>query len=281
MFLSSTLVEDGPVTRVTRQHARWLSSDIILEIAEFAGSNIVELRFVIDWHEHEQMLELEIPTVITDPKVFVKVPGTILERRANGEEEPYQDWAAAQGRIGNSDYTLAVLNNSTYSYNCLKGVFRTVLIRSAPFARHDPNKVTRDDGNAWQDQGRQERTFWLLCGKGGYSELALDRRAEEVQTPAECLLDSAHHGSEPWEQSFLEIMPDQVWVLSIKRSEGEDATIMRLQERSGTATRASLKSAALGLDHSVDLRPWELKTLFVKRVKGRKAEVREVSLLET
>ena len=281
MFVSSTLVEDGPVARVTRQHARWLNSEIILQITQLAGSNLVELRFVIDWHEHEQMLELEIPTAITDPKVFVKVPGTILERRPNGEEEPYQDWAAAQGRIGNSDYTLAVLNNSTYSYNCLNGVFRTVLIRSAPFARHDPNLVTRDDGNAWLDQGRQERTFWLLCGKGGYSELALDRRAEEVQTPAECVLDSAHHGSEPWEQSFLEIMPDQVLVHSIKRSEGEDATIIRLQERSGSATRASLKSAALGLDHAVDLRPWDLKTLLVKRVKGRKAEIREVSLLET
>lgn len=280
-FVSSALVEDGPVTRVTRQHARWLNSDIILEITKFAGSNIVELRFVIDWHEHEQMLELEIPTAMTDPKVFAKVPGTILERLPNGEEEPYQDWAATQGRIGKSDYTLAVLNNSTYSYNCLDGVFRTVLIRSAPFARHDPNKVTRDDGNAWQDQGRQERTFWLLCGKGGYSELALDRRAEEVQTPAECLLDSAHHGSESWEQSFLEIMPDQVWVLSMKRSEDEDATIIRLQERSGTVTQASLKSTLLGLDHAVDLRPWELKTLLLKRVKDRKAEVREVSLLET
>jgi alpha-mannosidase len=280
-LVSSTLVEDGPVIRVTRQYARWFNSDIFLEIIQFAGSNIVELRFGIDWHEHEQMLELEIPTLMTDPKVFVKVPGTILERRPNGEEEPYQDWAAVQGRIGNSNYTLAVLNNSTYSYNCLNGLFRTVLIRSAPFARHDPCKVTRDDGNAWQDQGRQERTFWLLCGKGGYSELALDRRAEEVQTPAECVLDSAHHGSEPWEQSFLEIMPDRVLVLSIKRSEGEDATIIRLQERSGTATRASLESAALGLDHAVDFRPWELKTLLVKPVKGRKAEVREVSLLET
>ncbi len=91
MLISSTLVEDGPVTRVTRQRARWLNSEIILDVAQFAGIDAVELRFVIDWHEHEQMLKLEIPTALTQPRVYAKVPGCILERKTNGEEEPYQD----------------------------------------------------------------------------------------------------------------------------------------------------------------------------------------------
>jgi len=106
---------------------------------------------------------------LSQAKIFAKVPGEVLERRTNGEEEPYQDWAAVQGRLGNADYTVALLNNSTYSYDCLDSVFRTVLIRSAPFARHNPNQVPRDDNNAWQDQGRQERTFWLLGRRGGYT----------------------------------------------------------------------------------------------------------------
>ncbi len=51
----------------------------------------------------------------------------------------------------------------------------------------------------------------------------------------------------PWEQSFLEIMPSNVWVLAIKRAERlPDGTILRLQERSGKATQATLKSSALG-----------------------------------
>ena len=127
--------------------------------------------------------------------------------------------AAVQGKIGNADYTVALINNSTYSYDCLNGLFRTVLIRSAPFARHNPNQVPHDDNNAWQDQGRQERRFWLLAGRGSYTEFALDRRAEELQTPAEYVMDSAHHGTQAWEQSFLEIMPGNVWVLAIKRAE--------------------------------------------------------------
>jgi alpha-mannosidase len=281
MLVSSAVIENGPVTRVTRQHASWQSSEIVLDIAQFAGLDFVELRFVIDWHEHEQMLKLEIPTTLTQPKVYAKVPGQVLERRTNGEEEPYQDWGAVQGRIGTADYTVALLNNSTYSYDCLNGLFRTVLIRSAPFARHNPNQVPHDDNNAWQDQGRQERRFWLLGGRGGYSEFSLDRRAEELQTPAEYVMDSAHHGTEPWEQSFLEIMPSNVSVLAIKRAERlPESTILRIQERSGKATQAKLKSAALALEHTVDLAPWEIKTLLVTPVKSRRSEVSEVSLLE-
>jgi alpha-mannosidase len=270
------------VTRVTRHRAAWQNSEIVLDIAQFAGLDFVELRFVIDWREKEQMLKFEIPTALTQPKIYAKVPGEIIERHTNGEEEPYQDWGAVQGKIGGADYTVALFNNSTYSYDCLSGLFRTVLIRSSPFARHNPNQVPHDDNNAWQDQGRQERRFWLLAGRGGYTDLALDRRAEELQTPAEYVMDSAHHGTQPWEQSFLEIMPGNVWVLAVKRAElSPEQIIIRLQERSGKATEAAIKSEPLGINQTVQLAPWELKTLLITPAKGVPSQVREVSLLES
>jgi alpha-mannosidase len=117
-LISSAVIENGPVTRVTRQRASWQNSDIVLDIAEFAGLDFVELRFVINWREHEQILKLEIPTALTQPKIYARVPGQVVERTTNGQEEPYQDWGAVQGRIGNAGYTVALLNNQTYSYDC-------------------------------------------------------------------------------------------------------------------------------------------------------------------
>jgi alpha-mannosidase len=281
-FESASVVEDGPLTRITRHRARWKDSEIVLNIRAIAGLDALELHFIIDWHEREQMLMLEIPTALQQPKVFAKVAGAVLERRTNGEEEPYQDWAAVQGNIGGSDHTIALANNGTYSYNCLDGLFRTVLIRSAPFARHNPNQVPKDDDNAWEDQGRQERTFWLLGGKGPFTQFALDRRAAEFQCPAAHVMDSAHSGHLPWQQSFLEVGPGNVEVLAIKRAEaGDDSTVIRLQERSGTETAASLRSSALGLDQSVTLRPWEIKTIRVQPHTGARAEVREISSTES
>jgi alpha-mannosidase len=281
MLLSSNVVEDGPVARITRHRAAWMNSDIALDIVQYAGLDLVELRFVIDWREHEQILKLEIPTALASPRNFVKVPGQVLERHPSGQEEPYQDWAAIQGKIADEDYTLAIMNDSTYSYDCLNGLFRTILIRSAPFARDDSEQLRHNDINAWQDQGRQERRFWLLGGKGDYASLALDRRAEEVQTPAEYVIDSRHHGKEPREQSFLEIGPSNVSVHAIKRAEKIDnGTIIRIQERAGQSTRASLRSVCLGLDQTIDLAPWALKTLVIVRTADNKTEVREVSLME-
>jgi alpha-mannosidase len=259
-----------------------MSSEIILDMVEFAGLDAIELRFVIDWHEHQQMMKLEVPTALSQPRLFAKVPGQVLERHTNGEEEPYQDWAAVQGTVGGQDYTVAILNNSTYSYDCLNGLFRTVLIRSAPFARHQPWPVTYFDTNAWQDQGRQERRFWLFGAKGAYTDLNLDRRAEEFQTPAEYVVDSAHEGDAPWEQSHLDVQPGTVWVLAFKRAEDDaDGVILRLQERTGEATEAKLKSPLLRIEQSIHLEPWEIKTILVRRSSSSTSQIQEVSLLES
>jgi alpha-mannosidase len=275
-FESASVVEDGPLTRITRQRAHWQNSAIVLNVRQVAGWDAIELHFIIDWREREQMLMLK------QARIFAKVPGAVIERRTNGEEEPYQDWVAVQGKIGDGDYTVALINNSTYSYDCLDGLFRTVLIRSAPFARHNPNQVPRDDDNAWQDQGRQERTFWLLGGKGPCTQFALDRGAEEFQTPAEHVMDSAHTGRLPWEMSFLEVMPQNVQVLAVKRTERADhGTVIRLQERSGAATDVSLRGIALGLDQQINLKPWQLKTLIVTRQTSGRWDLRESTSLET
>lgn len=275
-FVSSEVVENGPVTRVTRQRAHWRNSEIILDIAQFAAIDAIELRFVIDWSEHEQILKLELPLALANPRVFAKVPGAAIERHTNGDEEPYQDWVAVQGGAGGAEHTVALLNDGTYSYDCQNALLRTILIRSAPFARHNPWKVPPDDNNAWQDQGRQERRFWIVRSKGAWTTLNLDRLAQEMQTPAEYVIDSAHEGSEPRTRSFFEIMPQSVEVLAIKRAEQGDDVIVRLQERAGSQITARVRSPMLKLDHSVTLQPWELKTLLV----SRGGQVREVSVLE-
>ncbi len=264
-FVRAELVEDGPVTRMTRQHLTWSESSITVEMAEFVACDAVELRFMIDWNEHEQILKIEIPTKFTAPKLFVKVAGAALERGTNGNEEPYQDWVAVQGELNDQTHTLALVNAQTYSYECMDGLLRTVLVRSAPYARHNPNKREDNDNgvNAWQDQGRQERTFWLLGGRGDYNGLGLDRRAIELQTPAEYVLDSPHGGTESWEQSFLELGPRHVEVLAIKQAEDGKSMLVRMQERSGKETTAHLQSVALKLNSDIPLAPWELKTIAI------------------
>ena len=275
-LVKSFPAEEGPVTRVTRQILAWKNSLITVDIAEFHDCDAIEFRFVIDWHEHEEILKFEIPARLGSPRLFAKVPGAVLERGTDGNEEPYQDWVALEGDADGAMHTLALLNAQTYSYDCLNGLLRTILIRSAPYARHNPNQVQPDSPEAWQDQGRQERTFWLVGGRGKHSALCLDRRAQELQSPAEYVFDSRHHGTEPWERSFLEVTPSHVEVLSIKAGERDDTVIVRLQERSGAATAAHLRSHVLHLDQDISLSPWQISTLSI----ARDGSVKPVSILE-
>lgn len=278
---SSTVVEDGPVMRITRQILHWQRSQIAVDISTFAALDVVKLHFVINWNQHEQILKLEIPTALAHSKVFAMVPGAILERATNGNEEPYQDWVALQGQLGGSTYTLGLMNNSTYSYDCLHNVLRTILIRSAPYARHNPSQVPANSIEPWQDQGRQERIFWLVAKPGKCTDLDLDRLVDGLQMPAEYVMDSSHRGNASWEGSFLEITPDTVSVLSIKQAEdASGAVIVRLQERSGTPTTAHLESSLLRLSSDVHLMPWELKTLKIATSKDTKSKISVVSTLE-
>ena len=279
---SAAIVEEGLVCRTTRHRATWQDSQIILDMIEYAGLDAIELHFVIDWREHEQMMKLEVPTVLANPHVFAMVPGDILERSASGNEQPYQDWAAVEGTIEGQSYTVAILNNSTYSYDCLGGLFRTVVIRSAPFARHRPWPVTYFDTNAWQDQGRQEHRFWLVGYRGAVADLALDRKAEDFQTLPEYVLDSAHDGDAPRQQSWLEVQPSSVWVLAVKRAEDSpDTIVVRIQERSGRSVQARVTSKLLKFDQSVALGPWELRTLRIRTQSDGSPVIHSTSLLET
>ncbi len=265
-FLSAEVAESGPLVRVTRQHLRWQQSRITVDITETLGSPILELHFVIDWSEHQQILKLEIPTNLTNPRSFAKVAGAVTDLPPTGNEEPGQDWIAVEGTAAGQTHTVALLNAQTYSYDCASsngqdGLLRTILIRSAPYAQHAPNPVDDNGIYAWEDQGRQERRFWLYAADGPVLAQNLDRLAEELQTPVEYVLASRHPGTLPLEQSFLEIEPSTIQVLAIKRSEDGNDLILRLQNRSPQPTTATVTSGPLRLNQSVALKPWQIKTL--------------------
>ena len=94
------------------------------------------------------------------------------------------------------------------------------------------------------------------------------------------MLDSRHGGSEPRERSFLELSPDTVEVLAVKRAEKGGALVVRVQERSGKQTTARLRSSPLVLDEEFSLAPWELKTVSLDVQNRAHHRVREVGLLE-
>jgi alpha-mannosidase len=272
-WISSTLTNEGPVRRVWTQKAVWRSSTITVDVTETFGDDIVGISVFADWHEAEEILMLEIPTVFAPETHFAKVAGATMVRHNTGDEEPGQDWVALEGDIGGARYTLALVNAQTYSYNCKGGRLRTVIVRSAPWTRdyeHSPN----------QDIGYSIRRFGLMGFKGSVLSLGLERRALEFQTPLEYMVDSVHPGTEPWERSFLEIVPGNVSVTAIKHAESGNALIVRLQETVGTGTVATIRSSMANWSHTVSLAPWSIVTVAIANPGSSHALLSRIDALE-
>ena len=255
----TTLLADGPVCRVVRQHATWEHSTITLDIITYRELEVVELRLEINWQERHQILKLEVPSALQKSKFSVKIPGGIITRTANGEEEPCQDFIALHGECAGQDYTLGLINAGSYSTDCANHRMQMVVLRSAPFAHHDPAQLPEYGGIPFQDQGRQVRRYWLVRGQGAPETLGLSRRADEMQTPAETVMDSAHPGTAPWEHSFLSVAPDSVAVAAIKGAEDGVGVVIRLQEMHGMPVEARLMLG--NAMHTFALKAWELATV--------------------
>ena len=264
---------EGPVGRTWTQKAAWRNSTITVELTEIFGDPMLGISVFADWHEPQQILMLEIPTVFTTDRHFAKVAGATIVRRNTGEEEPGQDWVAMEDEIGGTTYTVALFNAQTYSYNCKGGRLRTVIVRSAPWVRdyeHGPN----------QDSGLSIRRFGLMAVQGSALALGLERRALEFQVPVEYVADSVHAGTQPWEQSFLEVLPENVSVTAIKGAEASEELILRLQETRGVATQATVRSRNANWTHNVPLAPWSIVTVAITDPGHPRADLRPIDPLE-
>jgi alpha-mannosidase len=278
-LIETTRVEDGPVRRVVRQHARWRRSEILLDIVTWHGLDAIELRVRVDWQQKHEMLKLEIPTRLTGPRVVAQVAGAVETHAPDGREQPGQDWVAVEGKIRGAAYSVGLVNDSTYSYDCLDGCLRTVVVRSAFYAQHPPAWPAKDFHNPHHDQGWTEKRFWLLRVKGRWTRLDLARRSLELQTPAEYAVDSAHAGAEPWEQSLLAVDGRGFTVLALKQAEDGKGLVLRVQETRGRQALATLKIPSLGVERSVALSPWEIQTLRIRPGRGT-AKIVAADLLE-
>ena len=285
-LVESAVVEQGPLRTVHRQKATWGRSQIWIDFIHDQATDAIELRFRINWQERRQILKLEIPTALTAPRVVCRSAGGMSARPFAGDEQPQQDWVALTGKIGAAARTLALLNDGSYSYSCDGSCLRTILIRSTPFAEFalplDEKqgawvdglrsaggnnvigaRVPDDAPEPFTDEGWQERRFALVehRGKVAATLARIDRQAEEFQVKPLAFVDSAHPGTEPWEQSFLAVAPVTVSVLAVKPAEDGKGFIVRLQEMSGRASAATLAPGGQTALKAIPMHPWEIKTL--------------------
>jgi hypothetical protein len=170
-----------------------------------------EVFYYSCWSEVSLLL-----TIAELPGIYARMPAEVAARPADGSEFPYHDWVALEGALGGRPATLAVLNDSTYSYAASGGVLRFTLVRGVPYAEHPPFEYKDARNVHFLDQGWQERRIGLVAIEGAWTAAPLDRLAQEFQIPAIAFLDSAHPGDLPRESAGISVEPASVAVLAIR-----------------------------------------------------------------
>jgi alpha-mannosidase len=271
------VLENGPLRARVRARSNYGQSSLEVDWILYAGSQNLEARVALDWHEHLKMLKFSFPVDIENPRPTYEIPYGYIVREANGKEDPGQRWIDLSGERDGHVYGLSLINNAKYGYSVRGNDMRISVVRGAVYAQHDPHKLDPQGVYVWQDQGRQEFRMLLEPHTGTWQDAGVVRTAEEFTAPVPIIYQGIHPGHRPLTASFLAVDAPNVVVSVVKKAEEGDDLIVRCYETDGRPAATALDLALVKRRWSGKFRPFEIKTLRVPLTGG---EIREVNLLE-
>ena len=262
---SVEVVESGPVRGIIRVNSSFGSSRLIEDYVLTADASAVEVRVILDWHEHARLVKLRYATAVADPVAMYEIPYGVIERPADGEEEPGQRWVDVSGSLGGRIGGLAVLNDGKYGFDVAGGELGITAVRSPIFAHHEPEVPLEGVRYQFQDQGIQRFSLALVPHTGRWSEADLTRRATALNRRPTVLFESFHDGPLPGVSSFLSVEPENVVLGALKVAEDGDDLVVRVAEAVGRPTEARLTFPAWDREMQFPIGPFEIRTFRVPR----------------
>ncbi len=264
--ISTQLVETGPARAILRVESGFGASRLTEDYVLSAGADSIEVRVILDWQERSRMLKLRYPTTVASDRATYEIPYGVIERPANGEEEPGQRWVDVSGAVADTAlpdevFGVAVLNDAKYGFDVVDGSIGVTAVRSPIYAHHEPAVPRPGVRYAYQDIGLQRFRLALVPHRGTWRDDGLARRAALLNQPPVTLLESFHDGTLPATASYVSVEPTNVILGALKAAEDGDGVVVRLVETSGEAVEATVRLAAWDRTATIAIGPFEIRTL--------------------
>lgn len=263
MQLSSIRCKEcGPVQSTIEVVHTYNNSSIVQLFTLGRESRQLAVHVVLDWHEKLTMVKLRFPLNLNFRKAVSEIPYGTIERAANGDEQPGQAWVdvSGQGKGFDGIYGLALANDAKYSYDFDLDTMDMTVLRSAAYAHHEP--MVLDDTNRYfyLDQGIQEFDYLLLPHKGNWQSSAIWQKSAELNQRLTVIKESGHSGPLAQKASFLTISNPSVMMSTLKRSESDDAWILRLCEVVGEEVEVDIEIGTFNCRFASLFGPYEIQT---------------------
>jgi alpha-mannosidase len=277
-FIAKTvrIMDAGPVVARIRVTSTYGASTLQQDIMLHAGSPVLEVTARLTWLEKQRMLKLAFPARVAEPVATWEIPGGAIERPANGEEEPGQQWIDVTGRGPVGDVRgLALLNAGKYSFDTLGSEMRMTAARSPVAA---DTLGVRDDDCEYLDQGIQEFRYALLPHAGSWQDGGVARAAHELNCPPIRILETYHDGPLPRSFEGIRIDSSQIVASALKKAEDNGAFILRCINTGSRAESTSIELPMLRRTWTASFGPFEIKTFRIPDDPG--AAVQETGIVE-
>lgn len=208
----------GSITLISTLTAK---SVLTQTISLAAKSCRLDFDCQIDWHESNQMLKVEFPLAVHADHATYEIQFGHLRRPTHFNtswdvarfEVAAQRWAD----LSESNFGVALLNDSKYGYACHGHVMRLSLLRSP----------TWPDAKA--DMGRHGFRYALYPHAGSPQAGGVVHAAMAFNQP----LSAQATGLKPVTQTFFEINNPAIIIDTVKKAEDSNDLIVRLYESSG------------------------------------------------
>lgn len=259
------VVESGPVRVMLEVTSYYNKSTLKQYFSLSAESKTLDVAAEVDWHEHHKMLKIAYDTDTVSPKAYYEIPFGVIERPADGEEEPGYRWFALKDK----DIACAIINSNKYSFSAKDNTMYLAVVRSPLYADHGQ---PADDRCHFTDQGTHRFDYSFMRAETESWSTTV-REARKLNTPPEIVLENKHNGRLAANFSGIECSADNIQISAIKRAEDNKGTVLRLYETDGVGADVNIAGGILPAPLCAKVAPYSINTYYLRDGDTRWKEV--------
>ncbi len=250
------IIEKGPVRATVKVVSRYNNSTLTQYFTLYSNSPKLEVRASVDWHEKHKLLKLKWPFDVENPKAVYEIPFGIIERPADGEEEPGLTWFGVKG--DNTGY--AICNSDTYSSSVKDGTLYHTVLRSPVYGDHGG---PRSDESDYTEQGIREFKYVVMPFGDSNSEVI--KAARVLNKPLTNIIENWHSGKLADKlYAGVNVSEDNVIISALKRSEDGKGLVVRIYETEGKKTNVKLTGDVLTAPLETEITPYSFETFYIE-----------------
>jgi alpha-mannosidase len=259
------LRESGPLRARIEVRSEYGRCTANQRISLYRDFDFVDFDLEVMWNDKLKTVKIAFPFALSDARAFYEIPYGMVERPANGEEQPMQKWLMVRGRVSQeggatTPYAVGIVADSIGGTDILaqkKGTeIRLTLLRSPYYGYLTHADAVEDAQRPVSDQGLRRVRYRLV---GGTRDLGLPEHGESLSQPLQITFEGSQPGALTQPVSFFRCEPTTVHLTALKMAEDGDGFIVRLLETRGRATKAVVVGAG-DLHLQTTLRPFEIQT---------------------